>query len=163
MSGTSTSEGVTEGIVPVFKDLPSAVHSLENVRYMAARELRSLARGNAFISYVGIEGWKGARVSVPRVQEAQIPKEGGAGARAALFDASPSAVPADRAQALVNEREQQVYAAAATLKSLPAGPRSPRTKASSGGKRDPAPEEPETWRVAAPKRKPKATRSRVKS
>ena len=65
MSGTSTSEGVTEGIVPVFKDLPGAVHSLENVRYMAARELRSLPRGNAFISYVGIEGWKGARVKVP--------------------------------------------------------------------------------------------------
>ena len=65
MSGKSTSEGVTEGIVPVFKELPGAVHSLENVRYMAARKLRSLARGNAFISYVGIEGWKGARVRVP--------------------------------------------------------------------------------------------------
>ena len=61
MAGASTSEGFTEGIVPVFKDLPGAVHGLENVRYLAALELRSLARGNAFISYVGIEGWKGAR------------------------------------------------------------------------------------------------------
>ena len=42
MRGTSNSEGVTEGIVPVFKELPGAVHSLENVRYMAARELLSL-------------------------------------------------------------------------------------------------------------------------
>jgi hypothetical protein len=158
MSGTSTSEGVTEGIVPVFKDLPGAVHSLENVRYMAAWELRSLPRGNAFISYVGIEGWKGARVTVPRVQEAQRPPDGGASARAALLDASPSAVPADRAQALVNEREQQVFAAAAALRAPSPNLKSPRAKASSSGKQDPAPEEPETWRVAAPKRKPKARR-----
>ncbi len=158
MIGTSASEGATEGIVPVFKELPGAVHSLENVRYMAARELRSLPRGNAFISYVGIEGWKGARVTVPPVQEAQRPPDGGASARAALLDASPSAVPADRAHALVNEREQQVFAAAAALRVPSPNPKSPRVKASTNDKSEAAPEEPETWRVAAPKRKPKPRR-----
>lgn len=158
MSGTSTSEGVTEGIVPVFKDVPGAVHSLENVRYMAARELRSLQRGNAFISYVGIEGWKGARVTVPPVQEAQKPLDGGASARAALLDASPSAVPTDRAQALVNEREQQVFVAAAALKAPTPALKSSRAKAASSAGQGKAPEDPKTWRVAAPKRKAKARR-----
>jgi hypothetical protein len=154
MSGTSTSEGITEGIVPVFKELPGAVHSLENVRYMAARELRSLARGNAFISYVGIEGWKGARVTVPRVQEVQRPPDGGAAARVAILDASPSAVPTDRARALVNEREQMVFAAAATLKGAGPALKSSRAKAPQRSE-DAAPEEPDNWRVAAPKRKSK--------
>lgn len=162
MVGASKNEGITEGIVPVFKVLPGAVHSLENVRYMAARELRSLARGNAFISYVGIEGWKGARVTVPPVQETQRPSDGGASVRAALLDASPSAVPADRAQALVNEREQQVFAAAAMLKAPPSGSKPSRTKAASGAEQDTAPEEPDNWRVAAPKRKSKPKQPRGK-
>ena len=54
---------------------------LENVRYMAARQLRSLSRGNALISYVGIDGWKGARVRVPRVQEVKRRVDGVASAR----------------------------------------------------------------------------------
>ena len=157
MSGTSTSEGVTEGIVPVFKDLPGAVHSLENVRYMAARELRSLPRGNAFISYVGIEGWKGARVTVPRVQEAGTSTAVDI-VHAKVSDCSPSAMPTDRAQALVSEREQQVFAAAAALRAPSANLKSPQVKASTNDKSEAIPEEPETWRVAAPKRKPKPPR-----
>ena len=76
-------EGVTEGIVPVIKELPARVHSLENVRYMAARELRSLARGNAFISYVGIEGWRGARglPCRPCWEVAKIPADAEVGQR----------------------------------------------------------------------------------
>jgi hypothetical protein len=161
MSGASTSEGAVEGIVPVFKDLPAAVHSLENVRYMAARELRSLARGNAFISYVGIEGWKGARVSVPRVQEIGT-TEAVDVIRGKILSCSPSAVPTDRAQALVNEREQMVFAAAATLRAPPSGSKPSRTKVSSSAEQGPTPEEPDNWRVAAPKRKPKPQQPRGK-
>ena len=154
MAGASTSEGFTEGIVPVFKDLPGAVHGLENVRYLAALELRSLARGNAFISYVGIEGWKGARVSVPRVQDAQAPAVGVEGARAAILDASPSALATADAQAAVEKREQDVVAAAAAVNRASA-------KSSSRGQSEAteeaaAPEEPESWRVGAPKQKAKA-------
>jgi hypothetical protein len=163
MEGTSTSEGVTEGIVPVFKDLPGGVHSLENVRYMAARELRSLPRGNAFISYVGIEGWKGARVTVAHVKDAPAPSDGGAAARAALLDASPSALPAGEARAAVERREREVFAAAADLTSPAREPEgAPRraqrgAKAAAGAKAEPPPEEPDSWRVAAPKRKAKGT------
>jgi hypothetical protein len=158
MQGTSTSEGFTEGIVPVFKELPGSVHSLENVRYMAARQLRSLARGNAFISYVGIEGWKGARVSVPRVQEAQTPTDGAGGVRAALLNASPSALPAAEAQAALDKRELALFVVAATFN----GPLAVTAKANAvsvkarGTKTAPA--EPENWRVAAPKRKSKPGR-----
>lgn len=158
MEGSSTSEGVTEGIVPVFKDLPGGVHSLENVRYMAARELRSLARGNAFISYVGIEGWKGAKVAVARVQETPAPADGADGVRAAILKASPSALPTPDAQAAVERREQETFAAAAGLNSPASEAEPPRKKpkterAATGAKREPPPEEPDSWRVAAPKRR----------
>jgi hypothetical protein len=165
MEGRSTSEGFTEGIVPVFKDLPGGVHSLENVRYMAARELRSLARGNAFISYVGIEGWKGARVTVAHVKDAPAPADGGAGARAALLDASPSALPAADARAAVDRRGQEIFAAAAGPNS-PAGeperPRPKKARAAAGAKGEPPPEEPNSWRVDAPKRSAKPGRSHGK-
>jgi hypothetical protein len=160
MSGTTTSEGVTEGTVPIFKELPGAVHSLENVRYMAARELRSLARGNTFVSYVGIDGWKGARVAVPPVQEAQRPPDGGASARAAILDASPSAVPTADAQAALNKREQDIVVAAAASRSELAAETESRGERMRGTtKTTAAPEEPESWRVAAPKGKPKAKRT----
>jgi hypothetical protein len=163
MEGTSTSEGVTEGIVPVFKDLPGGVHSLENVRYMAARELRSLGRGNAFISYVGIDGWKGAKVAVARVLEAQAPAEGADGVRSAMLNASPSALPTPDAQAAVDRREQEIFAAAAGLNSPTGEAEAPRaktgsTRAAASAKGDPPSEEPDSWRVAAPKRKAKSER-----
>lgn len=152
MHGTSISEGSAEGIVPVFKELPGGVHSLENVRYMAARQLRSLSRGNAFISYVGIEGWKGARVTVPRVQEAQAPTDGAAGVRAALLKASPSALPAADAQVALDKREQALIAVASALNSTSV---EPKAIAAKGEMLKIAAPEPKNWRVPAPKRKSK--------
>ena len=150
MEGASTNEGVTEGIVPIFKELPGSVHSLENVRYMAAGQIRTLARSNAFISYVGIEGWKGARFTVAHVQEAQVPADGAASVRAAILNVSPSALPAADAQAALDKREQALIAVASALSTLSAEPDAVPVQ---GRGTKTAPPEPETWRVAAPKRK----------
>ena len=152
MHGTSTSEGSTEGIVPVYKELPGGVHSLENVRYMAARQLRSLSRGNAFISYVGIDGWKGARVTVPPVREAPAPTDGVASVRAAMLNASPSALPAADALAALDKREQSLFAVASGLNAPSAELEAIPVK---GNRPKIAAPEPENWRVAAPKRKSK--------
>ena len=37
----------------MYRDLPSAVHSRENVRYLAAQLLRSLPTGEGLLAYVG--------------------------------------------------------------------------------------------------------------
>jgi hypothetical protein len=119
---------------------------------MAARQLRSLSRGNAFISYVGIDGWKGARVTVPPVQEAKVPADGTERVRSAILNVSPSALPAGDAQAALDKREQALFAVASMLnapsvetKAIPAKVNMLKIAAP----------EPENWRVAAPKRKPK--------
>lgn len=52
MAGTSFSAGASEGLQPVFAELPSAVHGKENVFYFAARELLSLQTGHARMAYV---------------------------------------------------------------------------------------------------------------
>jgi hypothetical protein len=155
MHGTSRTEGFSEGIEPVYDNLPGGVHSLENVRYTEAQKLRSLKTGEAYLAYVGMEGWRGSLVHVPPVQSNKVSDDAFIEIRTRMLDASPSALPADRAQALVNEREQKVFAAAAAMSAPRSEPKSSRTKPSSEAKPEAAPEEPESWRVAAPKRKAK--------
>jgi hypothetical protein len=43
--GTSASEGWQEAFEPLYANLPSAMHSKENVLYMAAQTLRNLTTG----------------------------------------------------------------------------------------------------------------------
>ena len=130
MHGTSRSTSQSEGLEPVYRDLPSAVHSRENVRYMAAQLLRSLPTGQGLLAYVGAGGWLGARLTVP---ELKAPVAGiFEAARARMLDASPSALPAREATLTIEERERLLIAAAQTLR-LP-------------------PPEPESFRIPAPKR-----------
>src|SRR5205085_586691 len=49
--GTSTSHAVSEGLEPLYEDLPSAVHGMENMLYFAAQRLRSLRTGEAYVHY----------------------------------------------------------------------------------------------------------------
>jgi len=136
MRGTSQSESESEGLEPVYRDLPSAVHSRENVRYLAAQLLRSLPTGQGLLAYVGAGGWLGTRLTVP---ELTAPNRATfEAARTRMLDASPSALPVGEAMQGIAEREQRLVAAAQTLR-LP-------------------PPEPGTFRVPAPKRKADATR-----
>lgn len=136
MHGTSRSEGATEGLEPVYEVLPSSVHSLENVRYMAAQQLRSLTVGEAYLSYVGMDGWRGTRLSVPRVGSPRISAEGFSTIRERIFAASPSALPALDAQNAITQRERKLIDGAKLLNQSP-----------------PEPEEPKEFRVPRPKAK----------
>ncbi len=105
-SGSSTTQGTSEALEPILEDRPSSVHSRENVLYMAAQALRSLPTGAAFVSYVGRRGLVASHLAVPRVAEYPLTNDGFEALRKELLARSPSALPADMAEALVEERER---------------------------------------------------------
>jgi hypothetical protein len=139
--GTSRSEGVTEGLEPVYQALPTSFHSKENVLYMAAHEIRSLKAGEAFVNYVdGKRGMVWARLRVPEIKSRALADDAFAPLRDQVLAASPSAVESDTAAARITDRKRLLFAEAAEA-------RNPL----------PSPEEPQSFRVRAPKSsKPKA-------
>ena len=70
--GHSESRGASEGLEPIFQDLPSAVHGYQNMLYFAAQALRSLAAGEAYASFVDDTGMHTGRVLVPRVKQISV-------------------------------------------------------------------------------------------
>ena len=99
MHGSSVSEGTTEGLEPIFAVLPSAVHSKENMLYLAAQTLRSLKTGQAFVNYVGAAGMQAALLRVPRVKSEPLTEAKFLALRTRMLDASPSALLSEEAAA----------------------------------------------------------------
>ncbi len=60
-SGTTQTRGTAETLEPVLEDRPTGVHSLETMRYVAARALRDLETGQACIAM----GKRSAIIKVP--------------------------------------------------------------------------------------------------
>jgi hypothetical protein len=106
---TSRAEGVSEGLEPVFADLPSAVHSFENVLYIAAQTLRSLPAGHAFMHFVDAEGMKSARVQVPLVAQIAVSADRFARLRERIFEKSAFAVRTPEAVRVIAEREEVLF------------------------------------------------------
>jgi hypothetical protein len=114
--GYSIAEGETEGLEPVYKDLPSAVHSYENVLYLAAQTLRALGAGQAYLHFVDADGMKAARVQVPRVEQRAVSDTFFSQLRAAVLARSSFALTTELAVAAIGKREQELYARCATAK-----------------------------------------------
>jgi hypothetical protein len=110
--GTSRSTGASEGIEPVYADLPTAVHSKENVLYMAAQQLRSLKTGVAYLSYVAGSGLITARIAVPKVRAVAADNAAFNALRDRILAQSRSAIPMSEAIAVLEKREQQLIAEA---------------------------------------------------
>ena len=140
--GHSVAEGESEGLEPVYENLPSAVHSYENSLYFAAQMLRTLAAGQAYMNYVDAEGMKVARVQVPRVKQMVVKDEAFDRLRERILSASPYAVGSDRAAELMGEREASLFAECAALTN-------PKTEID---------DNPKQFRVAAPERPKKNVR-----
>lgn len=64
-TGTAQSNGFSEALEPIYKDLPTAVHGLQNELYFAGRLLRSLPTAMGYISYVGRNGPVATLFNVP--------------------------------------------------------------------------------------------------
>ena len=91
------------------------MHSYENALYLAAQKLRSLAAGQAYISYTDERGIQSARVTVPRVKQIAVSNATFAGIRAMIFSHSPSALPVTTAIEQLDDRERKLLSAAASL------------------------------------------------
>jgi len=113
---SSRAEGVSEGLEPIFSDLPSAVHSFENVLYFAAQALRSLPAGQAFMHFVDAEGMKSARVQVPLVQQIVASAEEFARLRERILEGSAFATRTADAERALGEREEALLREAQRLK-----------------------------------------------
>jgi hypothetical protein len=149
--GTATSAGFSEALIPIMDRRPGGVHSKENMLYKAAQVLRSLPTGRCVISYVGASGLETAMLKIPYRPTIPLSKETFAKLRIAVFNGSPSALPTEEAEAHLKARRQRLLVATVRTSPQPVGLRAPAPPKNGG-------EEPETWRVAAPKRKPKADR-----
>jgi hypothetical protein len=113
---TSRAEGVSEGLEPVFAELPSAVHSFENTLYFAAQMLRSLPAGQAFMHFVDAEGMKSARVQVPLVSQVTLTNERFIQLRAGILERSVFAKGTENAVRAISEREWVLFKEAQHLK-----------------------------------------------
>jgi hypothetical protein len=113
---TSRAEGVSEGLEPIFAELPSAVHSFENTLYFAAQMLRSLPAGQAYMHFVDAEGMKSARVQVPLVRQIAVTNEQFARIRAHILNASAYTVRTEEAVRAISEREWALFKEAQQLK-----------------------------------------------
>jgi len=132
-SGSSQVEGTTEGLEPIYEDLPSAIHSKENVLYYAALMLRSLKTGQAFVNYVGRNGMISTLLTVPKPVTFDLSAVDFAALQDRVLAVSPSALPSSDAAREIADRERELIAAAAAYSATPPLP------------------EPETFRVLAPK------------
>jgi len=112
----SRAEGVSEGLEPIFADLPSAVHSFENALYFAAQALRSLPAGQAFMHFVDAEGMKSARVQVPLVQQVTVSAERFTELRKRILERSAFATRTAEAERALGEREEALLREAQRLK-----------------------------------------------
>ena len=112
--GTGRTQGTSEGLEPILAELPSAVHGKENVLYMAAQTLRTLATGRAFINYVGKAGMVPVLLTVPRISEHPLSAEAFAALRERILAKSAAATPVAHAVALVSAREQKLLDARTT-------------------------------------------------
>lgn len=111
--GRAETQGTQEAFESIYENRPAAVHSLENIRYMAGTVLRHLTTGRAAISFVDADGMKTAGLRVAHVESHALPAAEFEALRARVLDASPSATPIAAALAAIESREQALIAQAA--------------------------------------------------
>jgi hypothetical protein len=155
MRGGSKAAGSSETFEPVYKDLPGSFHSLENELYFASRKLRELADGECYVHFVG----KGkapavyAKLTAPLVGKQDISEAQFLALRTRILDESRSAKTTAKAIEHMKVRERAIAVEVEDLKRP-----LPRAAAQAAMKSIPQPEEPTSWRVAAPKQKLKPVR-----
>lgn len=106
--GTSQGHSTQEALEPIYANLPGSVHSLENVKYMAAQTLRGLATGQGFLNYVGASGMTALLLTVPNVTEHPLTEAAFAQLRERMLSRSSAATPIADAELLVSRREDAV-------------------------------------------------------
>ena len=135
-TGTSTTHslGFTESLAPIMEDRASAVHSKENVIYMAAEVITRLPTGTAIVKALVGNRVVSAIVQLPLVSD--IPEQISGTACLHLLERTPSARPSVEVDQLIAKRREWLKTKAVETLS---GPEEPKTSRG--------------FRVAAPKGK----------
>jgi hypothetical protein len=110
--GQARTEGQQEAFEPLYEDRPTSVHSLENVRFMAAQILCNLTTGRAAISFVDAGGMKRASLTVANVEPPTLPSAEFEKLRERVFATSPSATPVGAAIEKIAARKNALIEAA---------------------------------------------------
>jgi len=136
--GQGSSRGHSEALEAILTALPSAVHSRDNIRYLAGLLVRKLETGRAVASYVGRYGMVSALIHIPAVTQHKLSKDAYVRLRQEILSRSAWAISAPKAAELQKERELSFFQAFKVEDFV----------------------EPETFRTKAPPAKPKRGRSR---
>jgi hypothetical protein len=138
----------------VYALLPSGFHSKENALYIAARLLRCLKTGSAYIRYFDRGGARETFLSVPAVVEHSIADDTFEVLRDRVLSASPAASAAEAARENVAARERAIISAARKA-SAPPEPETPSEFRVKKTRPAPEPKTPDGYRTKK-ERAPKA-------
>lgn len=143
-SGISRGIGSQEGLEPLYQALPTAVHGLENLRYLAGQLIRNLPTGHAVVSFVGPNGIESCALKVPNIEASAASAQQCDALRQRVLRESPSASAIEDARAHVSWRRELLVAEAQAMVSAPREPVSPggyrikRKRATKHNERKPA-------------------------
>jgi hypothetical protein len=139
------SRGHSEALEAILADMPSAVHSRDNIRYFAGLFVRKLRTGQALVNYVGKYGMVSALVRVPHVPQVRLAPDAYSSIRQELLSRSAWAITAEKATQLQQERELSFFKAfdvdefvepeTFRTKAPPVQPKRGRTRPASSGRR----------------------------
>jgi hypothetical protein len=113
------SKGQSEALEPVMAPLPTAVHSKDNMLYMAGQALRTLNTGVAYLNYVGRKGMVSTLFTVPPI--ITEPTTDFDALRDRVLAESSAALPTAKALASIAERQERIIVAC-TKQSAPEQP-----------------------------------------
>jgi hypothetical protein len=110
---TSRQQGEGESLQPILRDLPTTVHSLENVKHMAAELISKLPTGTVIVKALVNGKVESGLLRVPRVDDEPMPIT--SDTKADLIAQTPSALPVGNINAMICERRDWLKAQGATL------------------------------------------------
>jgi DNA helicase HerA-like ATPase len=102
--GKSRSEGYSEAIEPVYERLPTELYSKDELLDLAARKLRTLAPGEAYVAFRD----KAGALQTPLMNKITLGEDAFAELRARVMARAPSAIPLLEAMAAVEARRRQI-------------------------------------------------------
>ena len=135
--GSSQSGGWGEAYRAVYADLPTAVHSKENVVHMAAEVINNLPTGTAIVKALVGNRIESAVVRFPRIDDPSGTPQHQQQVRTELLAKSPFALPAAEATKIIEDRREWLKAQGARLLVPPAEPKTYRQPLKAKSKRRP--------------------------
>jgi hypothetical protein len=135
--GSGQSAGWGEAYRALYADLPTAVHSKENVVHMAAEVINNLPTGTAIVKALVGNRIESAMVRLPRIDDPSGTPQRQQQVRTELLAKSPFALPAAEATKIIEDRREWLKAQGAKLLVPPAEPKTYRQPLKAKSKRAP--------------------------